>query len=45
MAKRVTQFCAGRYYHFFNRGARKISLFYDDCDYLWLLKLVKHYSQ
>jgi len=39
------QFCAGVYYHFYNRGAHKVSLFRDDDDFLRLVRLLKQYSQ
>lgn len=45
MARRNMQFCAGVYYHFYNRGAHKASLFLDDGDFLRLVRLLKEYSQ
>lgn len=44
MARRSITFYPGLFYHIYNRGAHKISLFRDDGDYLRLLHLLKEYS-
>ncbi len=45
MTRRATKFVPGAYYHIYNRGAHKISVFRDDSDYLRLLKSLKQYSE
>lgn len=44
MTRRRVQFVRGTYYHIYNRGAHKRSLFWDDADYMRLLLLLKKYS-
>jgi len=45
MTRHAVQSVPGAYYHIFNRGAHKRSLFCDDGDYLRLLNLLKKYSR
>lgn len=41
MPKRDIEYRPGRYYHIYNRGAGKQSIFYEDRDYLDLIALMK----
>jgi putative transposase len=45
MTRHSVRSALGAYYHIYNRGAHKRSLFYDDADYLRLLKMLKKYSR
>ena len=44
MAKRYVKFFEGRCYHIYNRGCNKDKIFYEEENYLYLLKKVKVYS-
>lgn len=44
MAKRNLLFKAGRYYHIYNRGAGKAKIFFEEDNYIFLLKKIKEYS-
>lgn len=44
MAKRNVQFAEGAYYHVYNRGAHRRSIFEDEHDYLSVLRSMKDYS-
>lgn len=44
MAKRNVIFKTGRYFHIYNRGAGKDKIFYDEDNYIYLLKKLKEYS-
>lgn len=44
MAKRNVTFKAGRYFHIYNRGAGKEKIFFEEDNYLYLLKKIKEYS-
>ena len=39
------QFVQGGYYHLYNRGARRLSIFRDKRDYLFALGLMKEYCR
>lgn len=43
MAKRNVKFLKGRCYHIFNRGANKRKIFFEEENYVYLLKKLKHY--
>ena len=43
MAKRKVTFLPGNYYHVYNRGANRQSIFHVEDNYLFLLKRVKQY--
>ena len=45
MPRRSTLFVPGGFYHIYNRGANRNSLFYDESNYLYVLSLLKKYSQ
>ena len=45
MRRHAVQANPGAYYHIYNRGTHKRSLFCDDGDYICLLKLLKKYSR
>ena len=45
MPRRKIQFVAGEYYHVFNRGAVRQSLFLDERDYEYFLRRLKRYSK
>ncbi len=44
MPRRKTQFVENHYYHVFNRGAARQSLFLDKQDYEYFLRRLKHYA-
>ncbi|NWF90871.1 MAG: transposase [Ignavibacteriaceae bacterium] len=44
MAKRNVVFKAGRYFHIYNRGAGKAKIFFEEDNYIYLLKKIKEYS-
>lgn len=44
MAKRYVKFLKGRCYHIYNRGCNKDRIFFEEENYLYLLKKVKVYS-
>ena len=44
MQARVVQWEPGCYYHLYNRGAHRASIFYDDADYLDFLRRLKKYT-
>lgn len=44
MARRKIQFAQSNYYHVYNRGARRRSIFLDDTDYRDALHALKRYS-
>jgi REP element-mobilizing transposase RayT len=44
MAKRNVTFKVGRYYHIYNRGAGKAKIFFEEENYVYLLKIVKKYA-
>ena len=44
MARRDTQFIQGAYYHIYNRGANRTSIFLDEADFLDTLKRMKEYA-
>jgi putative transposase len=44
MRDRSLQFAAGCYYHLYNRGANRTSIFIDDKDYLSFLTRLKQYA-
>ncbi|MGB1249789.1 MAG: transposase [Candidatus Promineifilaceae bacterium] len=41
----LVQFVEGGYYHLYNRGARRLSIFQDKRDYVFALKLMKEYCR
>lgn len=43
MARRKVQFASGAYYHLYNRGANRTSIFLDDDDYLYVLRAMRRY--
>jgi len=45
MAKRNVKFLKGKYFHIYNRGANKKKIFYENDNYFYLLKKLKHYSK
>lgn len=45
MPRRKNQFTTGHYYHVYNRGANRERIFFNENNYLHLLKLVKKYCQ
>jgi len=45
MSRRTTLFIPGGYYHIYNRGANKVSLFRTEANYLHALALLKDYSR
>jgi len=45
MPKRPVVYAAGQYYHFYNRGAHRLSIFREPENYLFVLRKVKHYSR
>jgi putative transposase len=45
MARRKVQFASGGFYHLYNRGANRTSIFHDDDDYLYVLRAMKRYSR
>ena len=44
MPREKRNYKANRYYHLYNRGNRKLTVFYDDEDYQTFLNLLYHYS-
>lgn len=44
MAKRNVTFKEGRFYHIYNRGAGKAKIFFEEDNYIYLLKKIKKYS-
>ncbi len=44
MAKRNIEFKSGRYYHIYNRGANRNKIFFEEDNYIYLLKNLKKYS-
>lgn len=44
MPRRKVKFAPGHYYHIYNRGAGRASIFRRPEDYLYLLRLLKEYS-
>jgi len=45
MAKARPDYQPGRFYHFFNRGAHRISVFREPDNYLFVLRRIKSYSR
>ena len=45
MAKRNVKFLKGKYFHIYNRGANKKKIFFEEENYIYLLKKLKHYSK
>lgn len=45
MPRRKTQFNQGSYYHIYNRGVNRERIFFSPDNYIYLLKLLKRYSQ
>jgi len=45
MPRRKNKFTIGHYYHVYNRGANREHIFFNEENYLYLLKLVKKYCQ
>ncbi|HSW53572.1 MAG TPA: transposase [Ignavibacteriaceae bacterium] len=45
MAKRNVKFLKGKYFHIYNRGANKKKIFFEEENYFYLLKKLKHYSK
>ena len=43
MPPRATRFQPGGYYHIYNRGANRISLFHQEANYVYVLRLLKKY--
>ena len=43
MAKRNVKFLKGKYFHIYNRGANKKKIFFEEENYFYLIKKVKHY--
>lgn len=43
--KDTIQFVKGGYYHFYNRGARRLSIFRGENDYIFALQRIKEYVQ
>ncbi len=43
--KRVIKFERGNYYHIYNRGANRASIFKEEDNYLYVLEKLKHYSK
>lgn len=44
MPRRKVEFAKGNYYHIYNRGAGRMSIFRSDENYLFLLRLLKKYA-
>lgn len=44
MPKKRPEFTPGQYYHFFNRGAHRVSIFKEPDNYLFVLKKIKKYA-
>lgn len=45
MAQRTVDFVQGEYYHIYNRGARRVSLFHSDGEYSFVLRLLADYTR
>ena len=45
MPRRKVKFVRGDYYHIYNRGAGRQSIFYEDENYLYLLRLLKRVAK
>jgi putative transposase len=45
MPKQRPPYTQGNYYHFYNRGSHKQSIFHDPRDYTYLLRHLKTYAQ
>jgi putative transposase len=45
MVKRNVKFLRGKYFHIYNRGANKKKIFFEEENYFYLLKKLKHYSK
>lgn len=45
MPYRGDAFVQGQYYHIYNRGAGKAKIFFNEGNYLYLLRLIKEYAQ
>ena len=45
MSRKLPSFVPNQYYHIYNRGARRISIFHEKENYLYLLRLLKKYLQ
>lgn len=45
MARRDVAFVKGQYYHLYNRGAHRLSLFRDENDYAYVLAAMNNYRQ
>ena len=45
MARRKVQFVRGAYYHVYNRGANRISIYHNDENYRFLIQKLKEYRE
>ncbi|MBK8047348.1 MAG: transposase [Anaerolineales bacterium] len=43
MPRRKIDFASGNYYHLYNRGANRMSIFRNDANYRFALKLMQEY--
>lgn len=43
MSRKLPPFVAGHYYHLYNRGARRLSIFREEANYLFVLRKMKKY--
>ena len=43
MPKKRPEYLPGQYYHFYNRGAHRVSIFREPDNYLFVLRKVKKY--
>jgi len=45
MSRKLPPFVEGHYYHIYNRGARRVSIFREQENYLFVLKKLKRYRR
>lgn len=45
MARRAINFIQGEYYHIYNRGARRVSLFHSEREYSFVIRLLVDYTK
>jgi REP element-mobilizing transposase RayT len=45
MSRKIPEYLPGHYYHLYNRGASKGSIFRDEDNYVFVLRKIKHYSR